>query len=50
MDGYQIRLTDGAGPELIFATAHACGVQVRYLRPAAETLEDVFLRALGVGA
>jgi ABC-2 type transport system ATP-binding protein len=49
VDGYSIRLPDGAGPELIFATARACGAQVRYLRPAAETLEDVFLRALGLG-
>ena len=47
VDAFRIRLTDGAGPELIFETARACGVQVRYLRPAAETLEDVFLRALG---
>jgi ABC-2 type transport system ATP-binding protein len=46
-DGYRVRLPDGAGPELLFQTARECGVQVRYLRPAAETLEDVFLRALG---
>jgi ABC-2 type transport system ATP-binding protein len=46
-DGYRVWLPDGAGPELIFGTARACGVQVRYLRPAADTLEDVFLRALG---
>jgi ABC-2 type transport system ATP-binding protein len=48
-DGYRVRLTDGAGAELIFRTARECGAQVRYLRPAAETLEDVFLRALGHG-
>ncbi|HET8645101.1 MAG TPA: ABC transporter ATP-binding protein [Vicinamibacteria bacterium] len=48
-DGYRIRLADGGGPDLIFRTARECGAQVRYLRPAAETLEDVFLRALGHG-
>ena len=47
VDGYRVRLPDGAGTELIFEVARACGVQVRYLRPSAETLEDVFLRALG---
>jgi ABC-2 type transport system ATP-binding protein len=46
-EGYHLSLADGQGPELIFATARDCGVQVRYLRPGAESLEDVFLRALG---
>jgi ABC-2 type transport system ATP-binding protein len=46
-DGYRVFLADGHGPELIFVTARECGVQVRHLRPGAETLEDVFLRALG---
>jgi ABC-2 type transport system ATP-binding protein len=46
-EGYRVFLADGRGPELIFATARECGVQVRYLRPGAESLEDVFLRALG---
>jgi len=46
-DGYRVFLTDGAGPELLFKTARESGVQVRYLRPGAESLEDVFLRALG---
>jgi hypothetical protein len=27
--------------------ARECGVQVRYLRPGVESLEDVFMRALG---
>jgi ABC-2 type transport system ATP-binding protein len=40
-------LRDGLGPELIFRTARDCGVQVRHLRPGSESLEDVFLRALG---
>jgi ABC-2 type transport system ATP-binding protein len=46
-DGYRVLLGDGAGPELIFRMAREAGVQVRFLRPGAETLEDVFLRALG---
>jgi ABC-2 type transport system ATP-binding protein len=46
-DGYRVFLADGQGPELIFRTAKACGVQVRHLRPGAESLEDVFLKALG---
>lgn len=49
-DAYRVFLPDGHGPELIFRTAAACGVQIRYLRPGAETLEDVFLRALSDGA
>jgi ABC-2 type transport system ATP-binding protein len=46
-DGYRVTLSDGQGPALLFRTALECGVQVRHLRPAAESLEDVFLRALG---
>ena len=46
-DGFRVFLTDGLGPELLFKTARATGVQVRFLRPGAESLEDVFLRALG---
>jgi ABC-2 type transport system ATP-binding protein len=46
-DGYRLFLADGLGPDAIFRTARACGVQVRYLRPGMESLEDVFLRALG---
>jgi hypothetical protein len=46
-DGYRVFLADGVGPETIFRIARECGVQVRYLRPGAESLEDVFLRALG---
>jgi ABC-2 type transport system ATP-binding protein len=46
-DGYRVFLADGHGTELIFTTAREAGVQVRYLRPGAESLEDVFLRALG---
>jgi ABC-2 type transport system ATP-binding protein len=46
-DGIRVSMRDGHGPELIFRTAHECGVQVRHLRPTSESLEDVFLRALG---
>ena len=46
-DGYRLFMSDGHGPEAIFRTARANGVQVRHLRPGAESLEDVFLRALG---
>jgi ABC-2 type transport system ATP-binding protein len=46
-NGFRILLRDGQGPELLFATARECGVQLRHLRPGAESLEDVFLRALG---
>jgi len=46
-DGYRVFMADGRGPEVLFQTARQAGVQVRYLRPGAESLEDVFLRALG---
>ncbi len=46
-DVHRVFLPDGHGPELIFVTARECGVQVRHLRPGSESLEDVFLRALG---
>jgi ABC-2 type transport system ATP-binding protein len=46
-DAVRLFLPDGSGPEAVFRAARDCGVQVRYLRPGAETLEDVFLRALG---
>ncbi len=46
-DGVRLFLPEGHGPETVFRLAKACGVQVRQIRPGAETLEDVFLRALG---
>jgi ABC-2 type transport system ATP-binding protein len=49
-DGYRLFLPDGHGPELVFRIARECGVQVRHLRPGAETLEEVFLEALQQGA
>jgi ABC-2 type transport system ATP-binding protein len=48
-DGYRVFLPEGEGPATVFVTARECGVQVRHLRPGAESLEDVFLRALGQG-
>jgi ABC-2 type transport system ATP-binding protein len=50
LDGYRVLLPEGQGPESLFRLAQACGVQLRHLRPATESLEDVFLRALGGGA
>jgi ABC-2 type transport system ATP-binding protein len=49
-DGYRVFMSDGHGPELLFQTARDCGLQLRHLRPGAESLEDVFLRALGQGS
>jgi ABC-2 type transport system ATP-binding protein len=46
-DGVRLFLPEGHGPETVFRLAKECGVQVRQIRPGAETLEDVFLRALG---
>jgi len=46
-DSYRVFLAAGAGPDLIFRIARECGAQVRHLRPGTESLEDVFLRALG---
>jgi ABC-2 type transport system ATP-binding protein len=46
-DGYRVFLAEGQGPDVLFVTAQECGVQIRHLRPGAESLEDVFLRALG---
>ena len=46
-DGVRLFLPEGQGSETVFRVAQQCGVQVRHLRPGAETLEDVFLRALG---
>jgi ABC-2 type transport system ATP-binding protein len=46
-DGVRLFLPEGQGPDTVFRLAKECGVQVRQIRPGAETLEDVFLRALG---
>jgi ABC-2 type transport system ATP-binding protein len=44
--GLRVVLPEGWGPERLFDLAAAGHVQIRALRPAAETLEDVFLRAV----
>jgi len=46
-DGIRLFLPEGKGPETVFRLAKEAGIQVRFLRPGAETLEDVFLAALG---
>ncbi|MFI5184015.1 MAG: ABC transporter ATP-binding protein [Vicinamibacteria bacterium] len=46
-DGYRVFLPDGQGPETLFRLARGSRVQLRYMRPGAESLEDVFLKALG---
>ena len=46
-DGYRVFVSEDQGAAVIFRAARACGVQVRHLRPGAESLEDVFLKALG---
>ena len=47
-DGYRVFFAEAQGPELLFRLARDCGAQLRHVRPALETLEDVFLRALCV--
>ncbi len=46
-DGFRVFLPEGQGTEMVFRLAKGAGAQVRVLRPGAESLEDVFLRALG---
>jgi ABC-2 type transport system ATP-binding protein len=46
-DGYRLFLPEGRGPELVFTLARGCGAQVRHLRPGVQSLEDVFLSAVG---
>jgi len=42
-----VGLPEGADPGLIWVAAERTGCQVRELRPAADSLEDAFLRLLG---
>jgi len=42
----RVVLPEGWGPERLFTLAKSSGALVRSLRPAVETLEDVFLRAV----
>jgi len=44
--GLRIALPDGWGAERLFDLAKSSGALIRSLRPAVETLEDVFLRAV----
>jgi len=46
-DGFRVFVPQDQGPELIFRLAREHKTQVRHLRPGTESLEDVFLRALG---
>jgi ABC-2 type transport system ATP-binding protein len=46
-DGFRVFVPQDHGPELIFRLAREHKTQVRHLRPGTESLEDVFLRALG---
>ncbi len=46
-DGHRVSVPEGQGAQLIFKVARESRVQVRHLRPGTESLEDVFLRALG---
>jgi ABC-2 type transport system ATP-binding protein len=45
-DELRVVLPEGWEPARLFALAQSCGTQIRSLRPAVETLEDVFLRAV----
>jgi ABC-2 type transport system ATP-binding protein len=45
----RVALPDGWTPDRLFSIAAGCGAQLRLLRPMVETLEDVFLRAVGEG-
>ena len=46
-DAVRVFLPDGEGAAMLFRVARESGVQLRHLRPGSESLEDVFLRALG---
>jgi ABC-2 type transport system ATP-binding protein len=43
----QVRLPEGGLVDLLWKAAAATGEQIRYLRPQRNTLEEVFLRAMG---
>ena len=46
-DGYRLFVSKGMQPAELFGIARESGVQIRHLRPGMQSLEDVFLRALG---
>ncbi|MBN2371944.1 MAG: ABC transporter ATP-binding protein [Vicinamibacteria bacterium] len=43
-EGLRVFLENNLGPPFLFRSARDCGAQIRHLRPATPTLEDVFLR------
>ncbi len=45
-DALRVRLPAGMDSSRLFEIAHLCGAQVKHLRPAVPTLEEVFLRAV----
>ena len=44
-DAWRVALPEGATVSWIFDTATESGTQIRHLRKAEDTLEDIFLRA-----
>jgi ABC-2 type transport system ATP-binding protein len=49
-DAWLVAIPRGAPPAWIFETAAAAGAQVRHLKRAEDTLEDIFIRATGAEA
>ena len=49
-DAWRVALPEGATVAWIFDTATASGTQIRHLRKAEDTLEDIFLRATSPAA
>jgi hypothetical protein len=45
-DGFRVVIPAGMAASRLFEIAQACGAQVRHLRPAVPTLEDVFFKAM----
>ena len=50
LDSWRVALPDGASVAWIFAAAAASGTQVRHVKKAEDTLEDIFLRATSSAA
>ena len=50
LDAWRIALPEGASVAWIFEAAAASGTQIRHIRKAEDTLEDIFLRATGHAA
>lgn len=45
---FDVTLPDGAGTELFFETAQGTGVQLRRLLPSVQSLEDAFVKIVGM--